>query len=346
VQIGLSSTALKIEYLININKLKEARLNVDNLYEETRDLYYCQRLEYRIKHLNNNRKRFRNCINIYFENFWLGHESLDSQFTDFLFTSLDRTITIVSDPYEADIILYSCYNNKNPANIALQAFNIIFLGENVRPYFRDYDLSLTSDLDLYLGRNIYMPLWMLEIDWFGRSYPDRTTYALRSLTSPRYVDLSKRKSALIYVGNNSEPGRISLINFMRYKGFTVDEYGSHTTPIDNKITAYKNYKLAICPENSYYPGYITEKPLHAWISETPYLYRSANSDSPLIRNRLCINIPNKWEQDCEFENKVRRIISSNESFEVPPLFSCNQLQDLFASILYKIRNSLKQFLYS
>jgi hypothetical protein len=279
-------------------------------------------------------------------NFWPDHDPADSQFTDLLIASTSKSILYVTDPSDADIVFFSCYGNTSPAKIAPHALKILFLGENVRPYYRDYDLSLTSDVDTYLGRNIYLPLWMLETDWFGRCYPDRQTFSIRHLITPKVVDLSKRKPAIIYVGNNSEPCRMSLITYLQSMGITVDVYGSHTKPLANKIQEYMTYKMSLCPENSLFPGYITEKPLHSWISATPYIYRSGSHDSPFLANNLCVNIPDHWEANTIFMSSIRSIIEGNYIITATPLFSAEQVKQTFSLLLHRFRTRLRQFLYS
>jgi hypothetical protein len=107
---------------------------------------------------------------------------------------------------------------------------------------------------------------------------------------------------------------------------------------------YKEYSLVICPENSYYPGYITEKPFHAWLSGTPYLYLSVDIGSPLQKNPLCINMAFDWEvRDTSFISTINNVISHTGQISVPPLFSEQELTLLLANTLAKIRRALAQF---
>ena len=80
-----------------------------------------------------------------------------------------RNLKITDKIEEADIVIESCYGN-SIIDQNENTVNILFLGENVRPRYSEYDISLTSDMYRYRGKNIYLPIWALEVDWFGKKF--------------------------------------------------------------------------------------------------------------------------------------------------------------------------------
>jgi hypothetical protein len=344
-QIGLHDYALLTESLLNNGQLTLARKTLDLLYEVAGDAKYCERIEHRIRHLEKRKASGDSTLRLIFDGFWPDHDPNQCQLVDFIESATTLKVVVNTCPDEADIIVSSCYGKNPSLNSCLAPMRLLFLGENVRPIYNDFDISLSSDVSSYRSRNIYFPLWLFEIDWFSRSYPDRKPYPKALLTSKRSVDLSSRpKRGSVFVGNNAEPNRISLIYELRSHGIEVATFGSQSKPVADKIALYKEYSLVICPENSYYPGYITEKPFHAWLSGTPYLYLSVDIGSPLQKNPLCINMAFDWEvRDTSFISTINNVISHTGQISVPPLFSEQELTLLLANTLAKIRRALAQF---
>jgi hypothetical protein len=68
------------------------------------------------------------------------------------------------------------------------------------------------------------------------------------------------------------PLRCSSINYLRSAGWEVLEFGSHSKPLQSKEKLYGSIKYVFCPENSMYPGYMTEKILDALASGSVALY--------------------------------------------------------------------------
>jgi hypothetical protein len=130
---------------------------------------------------------------------------------------------------------------------------------------------------------------------------------------------------------------------MHDNGIPVDIYGSQSNPISDKIGLYSNYKLVLCPENSMSPGYITEKPLHAWISGTRYLYSCYPIDHELVNNSLCIRIAEDWENRVDIVGWLSEYLDDNCTLEVPALYSADQLDRLFAGLIFALRARLAQF---
>lgn len=151
-------------------------------------------------------------------------------------------------------------------------YRIFFTGENVRPPWRDYDLTLSFDLDDYGGRNLYLPLAVLALDWFPerRTGPRPDQYRSGSVLTPAVaaqprepVAVGRERFACAFIAN-PEPRRMHAIEALsRYR--PVDVFGPATgRPVANKAEVARDYRFVVCFENDLFPGYVTEKAVEAY----------------------------------------------------------------------------------
>ena len=82
------------------------------------------------------------------------------------------------------------------------------------------------------------------------------------------------------------PLRQTMIHLLRAHNFSVDIFGSQTRPVRHKSETMKNYKYALCFENSYHPGYITEKIFDAFSAGTIPLYWGSELPPPINESSL------------------------------------------------------------
>jgi len=67
----------------------------------------------------------------------------------------------------------------------------------------------------------------------------------------------------------------------------VDIYGSAVgRPVPDKYSIAKRYKFMLCFENDLFPGYVTEKPLDAWLSGCIPLWYGIDSVGLLNQSSL------------------------------------------------------------
>lgn len=343
-QVGLSANVRRFESLVvdrQFSLATELLFAMDDIpvnYKK-RQFRRLQWLEKR-KLVDDKQKMVR----IYFHGFWPDMDCSNCQLLDLIRASSPKLQVVSTDCVDdADILFQSCYRNILPDHVGAQALRLIFLGENVRPSYTSFDYSFSFDMSSYLGRNIYLPLWLLEIDWFNKvAYPDRITRPLSSVSKGFTYDPCSRNGKIIYVGNNSEPHRISVIESIKQAGFIVDIYGSHTRPVGDKHRLYSQYSLALTFENSYSPGYITEKLVHAFQSRIPAIYYGCLDsghikDSPFIFS--C------FPYDCEDSvvGYISTLLKSKREIYYPPLVDHKEATELFQGILAKTSKLMSQF---
>lgn len=164
--------------------------------------------------------------------------------------------------------------------------------ENRRIPWQGADLTVSFDLDTNHGKNLYFPLLLSYIDFLGKS----PSYAKHQITFEELKQnrldigkpLSERKFACAFI-NNPDPVRLRFINELSKYG-KVDIFGRYSgNYVNNKVQIGNDYKLAICFENDLYPGYVTEKPLEAWLSRSVPIYWGLDSKE-ILNNDAIVNL--------------------------------------------------------
>lgn len=210
-------------------------------------------------------------------NFWDG--AFDGDFFEYFFNVALGGIEYTTNPHEADVIISSVFGNAetDPKK------TIMYIGENVRPSFVNYNYSLSFDYDTYGGRNFRLPLWWARLAWPGFEQKPRhdnhhnhgyeQLIDIKSLVRGRTLDIKAKDKFCALIANNPEGLRINLYNSLsQYK--QVDGYGNmFNRPLrKSKFAILPEYKFCLCPENSVYDGYITEKLIDAYAGLTVPIY--------------------------------------------------------------------------
>lgn len=175
-------------------------------------------------------------------------------------------------------------------------YRIWHTGENVRPPWADYDLTLSFDLDDYGGRNLYLPLAVLALDWFPERRdgprPDqrRVGAALTpaQAAQPREpVAVGRPRFACAFI-SNPEPRRLFAIEALsRYA--PVDVFGAAVgRPVPSKAEIARDYRFVVCFENDLYPGYVTEKAVEAYATGAVPLWSGLDAGG-LFRPESLVN---------------------------------------------------------
>lgn len=217
-------------------------------------------------------------MKINFLDFWGGFD-IHNNFFIHLFRDIYGSVEI-GQLTECDYIIYSCFGQQHKTINRNKVKKIFYTGENIRPNFEDCDYSFTFDFDSYNGKNIRIPLYHLYIDWFNVSTYTNPKYLIHpsKINDNEFIKTPKTKFCAT-VFSSPRQIRFDLMNTLStYK--KVDGYGrpfgNHTEGELDKYQKLSNYKFSICPENSYYDGYYTEKLLHAKTAGTIPIYLADN----------------------------------------------------------------------
>lgn len=210
-------------------------------------------------------------------NFWDG--AFDGDFFDYFFRRCFADLTYTNKPHKADLVVTSVFGNTktDPAK------TLCFIGENMRPSYATYSHSLSFDYDTYGGRNYRLPLWYARLAWDGfnqkarhigsKNHGFEPLIPIKPLLQKRKLDLSIKKKFCAMIAGKTEGLRINLFSSLSQHK-KVDGYGNmFGKPLrKSKFDILSDYKFCLCPENSIYSGYTTEKLLDAYAGGTVPVY--------------------------------------------------------------------------
>jgi len=286
-------------------------------------------------------------MNIAFTDFWLWFVPTDNFFYS-LFKDIYGSIKVTS-PQEADILFYGPYTQQHTAYSPKDKIKIFVTGENERPNFEECTYSLTFDFEDYGGRNIRLPLWFLQFDWYhtkGFVNPE-FVLPLDKIDDNEYIRTPKTKFCVLVNNNLFDNRRECVEGLGKYK--PVECYGK---PFGNwfygeskKYDIFSHYKFSICFENSFAPtgGYYTEKLIHSKLSGTIPLYYADSRVGEDFNTDSFLNL-NDYESMDHFVNRVIEIDKDDAEYEKirsTPLFNKNPDYNDLEKLKTQIKEMIK-----
>jgi hypothetical protein len=188
--------------------------------------------------------------------------------------------------------------------------------ENVRPPAqKDFFVTLSYDQFDFDQSNYYLPAWYMMIGLFGAvhveiegkgSQNEIERAHFKKLLAARKLTNYSEKSFAFSIFGNPHPVRLKAIDSLD-KISKVDVFGRVTGKrVESKFKIGEKYKFGICFENNFYPGYVTEKLLQAYISGTIPIYWGCLGNDTSI-NRECFINMSDFETTEEFLDCIRTI---------------------------------------
>ena len=248
-------------------------------------------------------------IDLEFQMYWPGFEKEQNIFDDFFKSNQDVAQNLKQRGY-SKIVFESVFPpkisaRKRNAKNALKRFSMAanetenndilrfwYTGENIRPPLeRDFNGFFSFDQDDFGCKNLYFPLIYSSLSPFQRNYHRRVgkAYDTKELLLTRKIDEKKIDKSVCIIGR-PHPFRTAAVKEFR-KYFQVDTYGLMAgTQVDEKYSIAKNYKYMLCLENDFYPGYVTEKLVEAYVCETVPLYWGSTSGNDYLNKAAFINL--------------------------------------------------------
>ena len=227
-------------------------------------------------------------MKVLFSDFYSGFAKDNNILINSLRCIYQETIHVTEDIEETDIIFVSMFGTEHRKLLAEKRDKtILWLGENQRP--RSFNSKYSISTDIYTDNNNFrLPLWYLEIDWHktGIGVASYEEFVEKLWMNGKYeVEDVRNKEFCLAIFNNPEGTRIMMLEALQAIG-EVTCYGkpfgnwfSTDGTYKDKMTKMNGYAFNLCPENSYYPGYYTEKCVHAKLAGVIPIYMA----DPLLR---------------------------------------------------------------
>jgi len=200
-----------------------------------------------------------------------------------------NNISVVLDSKHPNLVIYGPLS-KGQEKAYPGVSKVWFTGENTPPP-KDSDIVLSLGFQYSTSSNyIRLPLWMIEINWFGGDpakivNPRPVSLQAATTVDPDVINNKSKFCAFVATNpnNNNRNASFQVLNGWR----KVDSAGRlfcnrPEGPIPAglgggggelaKVEFYKDYKFAITYENSAGPGYTTEKLFHAKVAGAVPIY--------------------------------------------------------------------------
>jgi Glycosyltransferase family 10 (fucosyltransferase) C-term len=190
--------------------------------------------------------------------------------------------------------------------------------ENLRHDAVLADFSISFDLGVSNPNHYRFPYWMDLVDWSHEG--------IKGNQNPRYGRLLNLDRLLAPLGNHflEKPGRAAFFSsHLREPRKTLYEILSAQLPVDGmgpgfngaisdhhqsgfeKFDVLKNYRFNLCPENSAYPGYVTEKIPEAFMADAlPISWVDTNATVDFNPEAYINLLPNAWQGYDHFMSKL------------------------------------------
>lgn len=211
--------------------------------------------------------------------------------------------------------------------------------ENVRPPVQDnFLVTISYDQFDFDQTNFYVPAWYMLVGLFGRVNREYEGFGTeeeiyrahyKNLLNSRMLTNYSEKMFAYSIYGNPHPVRLKAIQSLS-KIHKVDIFGRITgTPVTSKFEIGKKYKFAICFENNFYPGYVTEKLLQAYTAGSIPIYWGHLGDDIVINRESFINMCD-FSTTKEFIDYVEAIdeVKYKEIYERPFLTGIPDIEDL------------------
>ena len=162
---------------------------------------------------------------------------------------------------EPEFLIYSCFGNEY---LKYKCVRIQYVGENIRPNFNECDYAFSFDYPI-TERNYRLPLYRL----------DDAYEQLKQVKNVDRIITQKHRFCNFVFSNKTAKERIKF--FRKLQNYKIVDSGGKVLNnvgylVEDKVTFQSQYKFTIAFENSIYPGYTTEKILHAMIANSIPIY--------------------------------------------------------------------------
>ena len=286
-------------------------------------------------------------MKIYFKNFWDKNNNINKfKFWKHFFSNLNYEYT--DDLNEANIVLYSVFNNNKHIDIFENKINIFITFEPLHidsEYFH-INLSFTNNSNILDNNNILCPPQML-LSIYNNEIP--RSFFLKN--RPYKINIPKKFCC--FITRVEKPERINFFNELsKYK--QVDSYGEclNNTGIYASHNSYEfeklvsQYKFIITFENCQKNMYITEKILHGYYSLSIPIYWGSKNIHKFYNPKSFINIDD-YNHD-NVNKAIQQIIKIDNDDKLyldtvnQPVFNLD-IDNYFNSIKNKIKNIIESF---
>jgi hypothetical protein len=281
-------------------------------------------------------------MKIWFADYWGGFNPLENHFTRTLIDGLGYELSSVNP----DLLVYSVFGN---SHLNYNCKKIFWTGENVRPDFSHCDLALTFDYNDD-DRHFRLPLYALTYWEFQHLMSEREEVIPAKFCAFMYGNLHQGTNGW----GNFQDGvvkRVDIFNKLsKYK--KVDSCGSANNNIgfmvprggEHKIDFLKSYKFTFAIENTSNPGYVTEKIIEPFFSNSVPIYWGSDRIHEEFNRESFINCHDFKSNDdiVEFIVELDKNPDLYQKMKKSPFIASHNEHLDFSRVINFIRNNMNK----
>ena len=272
-------------------------------------------------------------ITVSYINFWKD-PSNDRWLSNFISNNIGP-IKHVQPNTNPDILICSVCGNVQNVIKCNAKVKIFYTGENLNRYPPYNNMGLLKKtFDLIVGFNktnikenvIRFPLWLMYYPYYD--VQDASDNLLTHLNRRYLNNIVKKKQFLASCVCRHDRGgqRTVLYNEMSKYGKILcpSAFKKNTGPIGrttkDKVNFISNGVYNICPENSAYEGYHTEKIFHALEAGTIPIYWGVDLPEKDLLNKKCYCFVNIRDKN-DVATKIKDVVENKERYIVDSVFT-------------------------
>ena len=251
----------------------------------------------------------------------------------YFLNQLSKKFDVVHDDETPDILIFGDENfgTNNLTFDQSKTIKVFYTGENRR--YWNYKCHRGMTFDHWDGDiHFRLPLYVVEI-W---GMINQLGYCSHEDIHDKIAPTSfHSENFCAYI--NSNPHCVERTNFVQHLSTykKVNCWGPHLNNVGhvvprgtkNKTDVFSKHKFAICYENGSYPGYVTEKLVHAFYSRTVPIYWGSATVEVDFNTKAFLN-RHDYETDDDFIRKIIEVDQNEHLYNSilnEPMFTENKV---------------------
>lgn len=265
-------------------------------------------------------------LTISYINFW--SQGKDFWLSEFIKHNIDPNIKLVNYNENPDILVASCFGNIDIIKHINAKIKLFLYGENLNnyPQYNNHEL-LKNTFDLIMGfkytnlneKIIRLPLWLLYYPFYNYTEEHNILKFLQESYNKNINNSEKKNNASLVARHDSNGLRTKIYNELsRYTNILCPgNFKCNTNKIgpenEDKINFISKTTYNICPENSKFEGYYTEKIFQALEAGCIPIYWAIDKPEKDIINEDCYCWINPDNKD-EFTKNINDVVENKNKY--------------------------------